>query len=268
MSDKEWSVLFIGDIVGEPGLTYLEERLMDIRTRFQPDFIVANAENMNVTPPYSGGMTSDMLARLFALGVDCVTGGNHSWEGNHALVREMYSDERVLRPHNYGKYAPGRGTRVLEQNGVRVGVINLVSKTALRYADEPLEPLEAQLDAWGDSIDGVVVDFHGESVTEKLMVAYAVADRASALLGTHTHVPTLDTRIISTEQGALAYVTDVGMTGPGGGIQGYDPKPMIDSLRMRLISPDPAQVADGVCELGAVFVRARGRTALNIERVL
>ncbi|MDZ4765063.1 MAG: YmdB family metallophosphoesterase [Chloroflexota bacterium] len=268
MSDKAWSVLFIGDVVGEAGLSLLEARLLELRTRFQPDFVVVNAENMDLTPPRACGMKPESLARLFALGVDAVTGGNHSWDGDAAVVAQVFSDERVLRPHNYGTRAPGRGTRILERNGTRVGLINLVSKTALAYADEALDPLEAQLDAWGANVDGVLVDFHGESVTEKMMIAYAVVDRVSALVGTHTHVPTLDTRIIATpDGGALAYVSDVGMTGPSGGIQGYDARRMVDSLRTRLGSPLPMTFADGAAELGAVFIRARGRTALSIERV-
>jgi metallophosphoesterase (TIGR00282 family) len=269
MVDHEWSALFIGDIVGESGLAYLESRLVDLRAQFQPDFIVANAENMALTPPHDCGMTPDMLARLFALGVDAVTGGNHSWDGARDGVESMFRDPRVMRPHNYGTGAPGRGTFVVERNGVRLGIINLVSKTALPYADEPLDPLEAQLDAWGETIDGVLIDFHGESVTEKLIVAHAVADRATILVGTHTHVPTLDTRIIAGAAGsALAYVTDVGMTGPDGGIQGYDAGRMVASLRARLSSPEPTRLAAGVPTLGAVFVRARGRTALSIIRVV
>ena len=158
-------ILFIGDITGEEALSALERQLPLWRARWQPDFTVANAENLALTGAAASsgfGMTPGGLARLFDLGVDLVTGGNHSWDGPHAA--EVHQDERVLRPLNYLAHAPGRGAARVVRAGFCLGVINLVSRTALAQADAPLDALDAQLRCWGDSVDAVLVDFHGESV--------------------------------------------------------------------------------------------------------
>ncbi|CAM3914700.1 YmdB family metallophosphoesterase [Deinococcus frigens] len=260
-------ILFIGDITGESALEALERQLPLWRTHWRPDFVVVNAENLAVTghEASSGfGMTPAGLARLFGLGVDLVTGGNHSWDGPYAA--EVHRDMRVVRPLNYSAHAPGRGAGIIKREGFHLGVVNLVSRSALSQADAPLDALERQLQIWGDSVDAVVVDFHGESVAEKLSLAFAVDGQVAAVLGTHTHVPTLDTRVLP---GGTAYVSDVGMTGPGGGLQGIAPGPFVESLRSRLPATLPMTLATGTTEFGAVLVTlsASGRTALSINRL-
>lgn len=261
------SLLFVGDVVGESGVAYLEGQLPVLIARRRPDFVVVNAENMTITAhphsPGNCGMTPDLLARLWSLGVDLVTGGNHSWDG--PFGRTIHDEARLIRPLNYGRNAPGRGAAIIRKPAGRLGVINLVSLTALAGADAPLEAFDQQVAAWRGETDWIVADFHGESVTEKLSFAYAAAGQAVAVLGTHTHVPTLDTRILD---GRTAYVTDVGMTGPGGGIQGYAPDVFAHSMRLRLHSGDTFTYACGPMELGAVIVTWEGTRALSIERVL
>lgn len=260
-------LLCIGDIVGEPGLAYLEQRLPALRAAYAPDFVVANAENLDITRQASAGgscgMTIASLARLFALGVDLVTGGNHSWDGPEGM--QVHDDPRILRPLNYGAGAPGRGAAIVTRSDLRLGVINVVSRTALAQADAPLAALDAQVAAWIGQTDLILVDFHGESVTEKLAVAFAVDGRVAAVVGTHTHVRTLDTRVLP--QGT-AYVTDVGMTGPGGGIQGYHPTRFVNQARLRLPTGDLFSLADGGVELGAVLITCVAGRAVAIERIL
>ncbi|MCC6613431.1 MAG: YmdB family metallophosphoesterase [Anaerolineae bacterium] len=260
------TLLFVGDIVGEAGLAYLEERLPRLRAEHQPDFVIANAENMEITrhPGSMGhcGLSPQGVARLFALGVDAITGGNHSWDGPY--FQTVYDDPRVIRPLNYSTAAPGQGALVLEKDGLRLGVINVASRTALRWADEPLAAFDAQVAAWGTSVDRVLVDFHGESVSEKLTFAYAVDGRAAAVLGTHTHVQTNDMRVLP--QGT-AYVSDVGMTGPGEGMQGYAPELFVETMRARLPGSSPFAFASGPVECGAVVVRCEGSRAVAIERI-
>jgi metallophosphoesterase (TIGR00282 family) len=260
------TLLFVGDVVGDQGIAYLEERLPLLRAAYQPDFIVVNGENMALThhPGSMGncGLSPEGVARLFALGVDVITGGNHSWDGPHAEA--VHADARVIRPLNYGTAAPGAGAALVERAGLRLGVINLVSRTALRWADDPLAAFEAQLAAWDGAVDCVLVDFHGESVSEKLTFAYAVAGQAAAVLGTHTHVQTNDTRILP---GGTAYVTDVGMVGPGEGVQGYAPALFVEIMRARLPGRSPFTFADGPIEFGAVVVRCDGNRAVAIERL-
>jgi metallophosphoesterase (TIGR00282 family) len=263
-------LLFIGDIVGEPGLRLLEERLSNLVVEHAPDFIVANAENIDITnhsPSMSNcGMTTPSINRLFALGVHVVTGGNHSWDGPEGFT--IHDDPRILRPLNYGDQAPGRGATIIAggrgATPLRLGVINVISRSALPNADAPLAALEHQLDVWQGAADLILVDFHGESVTEKLSIAFAVDGRVTALLGTHTHVPTLDTRLLP--QGT-AYVTDVGMTGPSCGIQGYWPNGFVNRTRLRLPTGESLRWAEGAPELGAVLLTCVGSRAVAIERI-
>jgi metallophosphoesterase (TIGR00282 family) len=259
--------IFIGDIVGEAGLRYLETRLPELTLAHQPDFIVANAENiaLNTRPGTHGGcgMAPDLLERLYAVGVDLITGGNHSWDGPHGHT--IHSDTRILRPVNYGRVAPGRGAEIIIKRGVRLGVINVASRTALPAVDQPLDAIERQLAAWEGEYDLLLVDYHGEDVTEKLTMAYALEGRVTALLGTHTHVRTLDTQVLP---GGTAYCTDVGMTGPSGGIQGYAPALFVQSTRNRLPGTETLQFASGPVELGAVLVETEGLRATHIERIL
>lgn len=261
------TLLFVGDLTGEAGLVYLEQHLPALIARHQADFVVVNGENMELAfhPNTMGpcGMSPAGLARLFALGVDLVTGGNHSWDGPG--WQAIYDDARVIRPLNYGQHAPGAGSAILTKHGVRLGVMNLVSRTALRLADDPLAAFEMQRDAWGDSVDAILVDFHGESVTEKMIFGFAVDGQAMAVLGTHTHVATLDTRLLPE---GTAYVTDVGMTGPGGGMQGYQPLMFVQSMRTRLPGTAANGFATGEVELGAVVVEFTGNRATAITRIL
>ncbi len=257
-------IIFVGDIVGA-GLDYLEMRLPELAAQHQPDFIIANAENLELSGAASfvvAGMSAASLARLWALGVDAVTGGNHSWDG--AEGHAVHADLRVLRPLNYGTSAPGRGSTIIHKGGLRLGVVNLTSRDALPLADDPLAALDQQLDAWNDRTDAVLVDFHGASTEEKLTVAFASAGRISALVGTHTHVPTNDTHILP---GGVAYVSDVGMTGRGGGILGYHPDKFVSAMRKRLYDDTPWRFAEGAVELGAVLITTAGRAAESIIRL-
>jgi len=258
------ALLFIGDIVG-PGLNYLEQNLPALIAEHRPDFIVANAENLDL-PPTKGrivcGMTPALLSRLFAAGVDVATGGNHSWDGPYG--REVHTEPRLLRPLNYHPAAPGRGAILVEKGGVRLGVINLVSRDALPAANEPLQALEAQLAAWEGQTDLILVDFHGASNEEKLSCAFAAAGRITGFVGTHTHVPTLDTRLLP---GGTAYVSDVGMTGPSEGILGYGPQKFVANLRDGIYDESTYTYATGPVVLGAVLITAEMGRAVAIQRL-
>lgn len=258
-------ILFVGDVVGEPGLAFLEAELPRLRARHRPDFVIVNGENMAITGvnPVAGcGLSAEGVARLLALEVDVVTGGNHSWDGpQHG---EALDFEQVLRPLNAGHAAPGRGATVVEKSGVRLGVVNLASRTALPFVDHPYDVLEQQLARWRGEVDAVLVDFHGESVSEKQMFGFAVDGRVAAVIGTHTHVPTLDARLLPA---GTAFVTDVGMTGPSGGMQGYDPDYFVPIMRTRLPNRAAASFASGPVQLGAVLVTFSGSRASAIERL-
>ena len=258
-------LLFIGDVVDDPGLEYLETRLPKILETHQPDFVIANAENLSLTNAGRGpcGMAQASLERLFALDVQLVTGGNHSWDGLE--VEAVHNDARVLRPLNIGPNWPGRGAGIVASNNFRLGVVNLAGRSAIPGVDQPLLALERQLEAWQDSTDAVIVDFHGESVFEKVTLAHAFAGQIAGLFGTHTHVPTLDAQIF---EGGVAYVSDVGMTGPSGGAQGYKPQGFIANMRSQGFAQSRLEHAEGPVELGAILVTLEGSRATNIQRIL
>ncbi len=260
-------LLFIGDVVGQAGLGYLERRLPALVDERRPDFVIVNGENLDITfhrpSPGNCGMTTASLARLLALPVDLVTGGNHSWDGPEAT--QVLANPRVIRPLNYAAAAPGRGAAIIAKNGARLGVINLVSRSAFSAADTPLPAFEKQLAEWQGQVDLILVDFHGESVTEKQTFGFACAGQVAAVLGTHTHVRTLDTRILPR---GTAFVTDVGMTGPADGIQGYRPELFVNYMHLRLPTSDPLVEAGGAVELGAVLVACQDGRAVHIERIL
>jgi metallophosphoesterase (TIGR00282 family) len=256
------NIIFVGDIVGEPGLAFLEAHLPELIERCEADLVIANAENLALHGR-GAGMTAAMLERLFALGVQLVTGGNHSWDGPEGVT--VHQDERVLRPLNVGGRWPGRGAGIaVSRSGFRLGVVNLAGRSAIQGVDNALLALEHQLVAWGSSVDSVLVDVHSESVFEKTTLAFAFAGRIAALVGTHTHAPTMDARVLT---GGMAYVSDVGMTGPGGGAQGYAPEAFVKSLRTQGFEQAPLELAAGPVELGAVLIRLDGRGATGIERI-
>jgi metallophosphoesterase (TIGR00282 family) len=263
--DERKRILFVGDVVGAAAVDLLERHLPALITAHGTDLVVVNGENADVTGPRPAtgcGLTPASAGRLFAAGADVITGGNHSWDG--PLAADTLALPRVLRPDNYGPHAPGTGHAVVAKDGVRFGVVNLASRSALPAADHPYGALEARLEAWGDAVDVVLVDFHGESVSEKAIFAYAFDGRVAAVLGTHTHVPTDDARVLPR---GTAYVTDVGMTGPSASMQGYEPDVFVAAYRDRLPIAGPARVAAGPLALGAVLVTVHGSTAVAIERL-
>ncbi len=264
MTQPVSKLLFIGDIVGQPALNYLERRLPALIASSGADFVVANAENLEVSG-VGAGMTSASLERLFRAGVQLVTGGNHSWDGPEGS--SVHQDPRVLRPLNVGYELPGRGAGIVTSSaGIKLGVLNVAGRSAISGVSPALEATLRPLEGWleGKEVDAVLLDVHSDSVFEKLGLAYALAGRVAAVLGTHTHAQTRDTRVLP---GGVAYVSDVGMTGPSGGMQGYDPAGFVARLRNPQAPKSPLELAHGEVELGAVLVTFAGSRATGIRRL-
>ncbi|WP_117236628.1 TIGR00282 family metallophosphoesterase [Thermus sediminis] len=257
-------IVFFGDLVGEAAIRYLEGNLPRLRRELGADFVVVNGENADLTDPALGkaGMHPETVDRLLACGVDAITGGNHSFDPPWA--EELLDHPRVLRPLNLGPHAPGRGYLVLEREGQALVVVNLAGRSAWPPADDPLWALEGLVPCLEAGIP-ILVDFHSESVFEKLGLAFALDGRVAAVLGTHTHVPTQDLRILPR---GTAYVSDVGMVGPSGGMQGYEPGFLVAALRRRL-PPRGGRLAwaQGPLEVGAVVVDLEGGRAKGIWRL-
>jgi 2',3'-cyclic-nucleotide 2'-phosphodiesterase len=215
-------ILFVGDLVGALGRRTLLDCLPILRERFDPTFVVVNGENV------AGGLgiTPKAAEQLFAGGVDAITLGNHTYRR-----REIYpyldSEPRIVRPANFLGIQPGHGTCVVEHDGLRLGVVNLSGNLYLRAGRSAFTEIEAALGQLGDGVDHILVDMHAEATSEKVAMGWHLDGRVSAVVGTHTHVPTADARVLP--QGT-AYITDVGMTGPRGGVIGVKREQAIESL--------------------------------------
>jgi metallophosphoesterase (TIGR00282 family) len=205
-------LLFVGDVVGGIGRRTLAALLPGIRDEHQPDFVVVNGENS----AGGVGITQKTARELLDMGADAITLGNHAYR--HREVYEYLDrEERIVRPANYPKGSPGRGHTVIERDGMRLGVVNLSGLVFLQAVRSPFAEVDAALAELRERADFVLVDMHGEATSEKVAMGWHLDGRVTACVGTHTHVATADARVLP---GGTAYVTDVGMTGPRGGVIG------------------------------------------------
>ncbi len=210
-------LLFLGDVVGRPGRVAVVEELPRLRERYKVDFAVVNGENA----AGGFGITEAILMELFDAGADVVTGGNHSWDQREALVF-IERHDRLLRPINFPEGAPGRGSGLFTTAaGAQILLLNAMGRVFMANLDDPFRAVEAALDACPlkSSADAILLDFHGEASSEKQAMGHFVDGRITAVLGTHTHVPTADDQILP---GGTAYMTDVGMCGDYDSVIGMD----------------------------------------------
>jgi metallophosphoesterase (TIGR00282 family) len=201
-------ILFIGDIVGRSGRAIVLERLPSLITQWKLDLVVINGENA----AGGFGITEAIYNELIDAGADAITLGNHAWDQREALVF-IERAPRLIRPVNFPKGTPGRGAALVEtKNGKRALVINAMGRIFMDPLDDPFAAIERELAACplGTSADAIIVDMHCEASSEKQAMGYFCDGRASLVVGTHTHVPTADHRILP---GGTAFMTDAGMTG-------------------------------------------------------
>ena len=251
-------ILFVGDLVGGIGRRTLLDSLPVLRERYDPTFIVVNGENV------AGGLgiTPKVADELLAAGVDAITLGNHSYHR-----REIYpyldAQPRIVRPANFLRSQPGRGACVVEHDGVRLGVVNLSGNLYLRAGRSAFVEIEVALSELG-KVDHVLVDMHAEATSEKVAMGWHLDGRVTAVLGTHTHVPTADARVLP---GGTAYITDVGMTGPRGGVIGVKREQAIEALLTQM--PIRFETSDVDPWLMGVLIRcSQPLRADSIEQIL
>jgi metallophosphoesterase (TIGR00282 family) len=252
-------VLFIGDVVGKPGRAGLERAMPELRDRHSPDLVIANGENI------AGGIgiTEKTAQELFRSGVDVITTGNHVYKHREAY-EFLDRDERVIRPANYPSGNPGRGHTVVEAAGSRVGVINLSGSLYLQVARYPFPVAEELVERLEPETDALIVDFHCELTSEKVAMGWHLDGRVAAVLGTHTHVPTADARLLP---GGTAYISDAGMTGSRAGVIGVKRHQAVEAFRTQM--PIRFETADEDIWVQAVVVEVRGDgLADSIEQVL
>jgi 2',3'-cyclic-nucleotide 2'-phosphodiesterase len=252
------SILFVGDVVGSPGRRTLKALLPGLREELGVDVAVVNGENA----AGGVGITAKTAEEIFAAGADAITLGNHTYR-HREVYRYLDERERIVRPYNFLPSQPGRGTCLVEAAGVTLGVVNLSGNLYMNAARPAFVEIEAALREVR-SADCVLVDMHGEATSEKVAMGWHLDGRVSAVVGTHTHVPTNDARVLP---GGTAYITDVGMTGARGGVIGVVKEGSIEHLRTQMpVRYDPAEDDPW---LMAVLIRTRpdGR-AESIEPVL
>jgi len=250
-------VLFIGDVVGSPGRQGLRETMPRLRERYAPDLVIVNGENS------AGGMgiTERTANDFYGVGVDVITTGNHVYRHREAYDF-LDQNERVIRPANYPQGNPGRGHTVVEAGGMRIRVVNLSGGVGLRVARSPFDTVDSIL-AHHEQ-DAVVVDFHAEVSSEKVAMGWHLDGRVAAVLGTHTHVPTADGRVLP---GGTAFISDVGMTGSRTSVLGVKPEQALRSL----ITQMPTRfetAAEDVWVMGAVVDVNEQGLADSFEQVM
>jgi metallophosphoesterase (TIGR00282 family) len=247
-------ILAIGDIVGRPGRQIVHAYLKKLRREYSIDMVIANGENA----AGGFGLTFNTAQELMDDGVDVFTSGNHIWAQKDILPH--LDDMPILRPLNYPPGVPGRGYL---KTG-KVLVVNLIGRTFMTNYDCPFRAMDSLLDELKDRPPVVIIDFHAEATSEKIALGMYLDRRVSAVLGTHTHVGTIDTRVLP---GGTAYVTDIGMTGPKNSVIGDNAEDVI--YRFLTMIPRHLSVGKGEPELNAVVVDINEDTgkATSIERI-
>src|SRR2546423_2243889 len=238
-------VLFIGDIVGSPGRQVVQDRLADIVAQKQIDLVIANGENAA-----SGfGITPRLADELLGMGIEVLTGGNHSWDRKE-ILEYMPHQPRLLRPANFPEGAPGSGLFVgTAKNGVKYAVLNLQGRVFLTPIEDPFRKADTELAKLPPDVAFVLVDMHAETTSEKLAMGWYLDGRVTAIVGTHTHVATADEHVLP---GGSAFITDVGMTGPHGGVIGMDREGIIKKVLNGL--PARFEMASGDGQMHCVRV--------------
>jgi len=253
-------ILFVGDIVGSPGRKIVHDRLADILAQRRIDLCIANGENSA-----SGfGITPRLAEELFSSGVEVITGGNHIWDRKEIL--DFFPHEpRLLRPANFPNGSPGAGLYTGKtKGGVGFAVINLQGRTFMASLDDPFRTADRERAKVPGDVKVIVVDMHAEATSEKQAMGWYLDGKVSAVLGTHTHVPTADEHVLP---GGTAYITDVGMTGPHDSVIGMDKQGVLQ----RFLDAMPARftVAEGDVQMNTVLIDVDETTghARSIQRL-
>ncbi len=249
-------ILFCGDVVGKAGRNAILAHIPDLRRRLDLDFVVVNGENA----AHGFGITEEICRTFYDVGVDAITTGNHAWD-RREIIGYIGADKRLLRPLNYPEGTPGMGANVYSiADGRRVMVMQVMGRLFMDPLDDPFAAAEKALrnHRLGISVDCVIADVHAEATSEKMAMGCVLDGRVSMTVGTHSHVPTADTRILP---GGSAYMTDVGMCGDYDSVIGMQKKTAVARFTSKL----PAgrlEPADGEATLCGVYVETDDSTGL------
>lgn len=252
-------VLFVGDIVGNPGRKTARRVIPILKKERNIDFCIANGENT------AGGLgiTNAVAQELYGMGFDALTLGNHTWSKTEAMMF-LDDDTRIVRPANFHPDLPGNGSTLIKGNNMTLGLINVQGRTFMDNIDCPFRAADNEIAYLRDFTKNILIDFHAEATSEKTAMGWYLNGKASCVLGTHTHVQSADERILP---GGTAYITDVGMTGPRDGIIGVERGAVIDRFIKNL--PAKFHVAAGAVQFNSVLIEIDDMTgkAISIERI-
>ena len=252
-------ILFCGDIVGRAGRDVVIEHVPRLRDDLGLDFVVANGENA----AHGFGITGKICSELYDAGVDVITTGNHIWD-QREIIGHIDGDRRLLRPVNYPRGTPGRGAEVYAvRGGAKVLVINVMCRLFMDPLDNPFERLEAEMakHRLGGSVAAIVVDVHGEATSEKQAFGHLLDGRASLVVGSHTHVPTADERVLP---GGTAFITDAGMCGAYDSVIGMVKEPILTRF-VRKLPTERMSPASGPATLCGVYVETDDDSGLALR---
>jgi len=261
--DIPFRILFIGDILGQPGRHAVKEKLPELIQEFSPQLVLANGENAAA----GFGITPPLVEELLDLGIAVLTSGNHIWDKKEIIsYLSEHADGRLLRPANFPTQTPGHGLYLgSTPSGVPYAVLNLQGRVFMPSLDCPFRTADALLASIPPEVKIRIVDMHAEATSEKLALGWYLDGRVTAVLGTHTHVPTADEKVLP--KGA-AYITDLGMTGPYDSIIGMEKESVIKKFLDQM--PARFEVARGDVRLCGALIEANpadGR-ALSIRRIM
>lgn len=208
-------IAFIGDIIGRPGRSMIKEHLIKLRREHGIDFVVANYENAS----HGFGLTLKNGNELFAMGIDCMSGGNHTWDKKE--IEPILESMPLLRPHNYPEGVKGTGCRVFDVAGEKLAVLNIMGHYGMPYVDNAFRcARDTVASLKNEGVNHIFLDFHAEATSEKRAMLMLLQGQVSGIIGTHTHVGTDDFQIV----GGTAYLTDIGLTGCRDNVIGMDAK--------------------------------------------
>ena len=253
-------LIFLGDVVGEPGRDTVRHAIPILRERYSPDFFVVNGENS----AGGNGITPKLAIELMRAGADVITLGDHAWD-QRDIVPYFDTEPRLIRPLNFPAGTPGFGSIVVGGNGHKLGVINLLGRTFMGpQVDNPFLLIEREIEKLKQETSCILVDFHAEATSEKIAFGRAVDGMVTLVVGTHTHVQTADDRILP---GGTAYLTDAGFCGPHESVIGRDIQSVVQKYRTLL--PNKFYIAREGLQADGVFVEADSATgrAIRMERI-
>lgn len=253
-------LLFIGDVVGEPGRRAVTRSLPKVVGRHDVDLVVANAENV----AGGFGITPDIAHELFDLGISVLTTGNHAWDKKE-ILNLFPREPRLLRPANYPEGVPGQGSLVAETPaGDRVGVVQLMGRVYMPTVDCPFQVARREIARLKEETSTIIVDMHAEATSEKMAMGHFLDGQVAAVVGTHTHVQTADEQILAN---GTAYITDIGMTGPIHSVIGIKKEHAIEKFLTQM--PRRFDVASGPTVFSAVLIELDPLVgkAVGIQRI-